>query len=159
MAYDAFLKIDGIKGESKDRSHPDEIEVFSFSWGATQSGTLAAGGGGGTGKASFQDLHFTSTVHKGSPSLFLYCATGKHIKQATITLRKAAAQGFEFLKLTLSDVVVSSYQPAFSTEDTPSEEVSLNFAKIEFDYVLQSPDGSPGEVFPASFDVLQNRAG
>lgn len=159
MAYDAFLKLDGIKGESQDRNHPDEIEVFSFSWGVTQSGTSATGGGGGAGKASFQDLHFVSAVHKGSPSLMLSCATGQHIKSGLLTVRKAGSQAFDFLKIKLEDVLVSSYLPAASTEDTPSEEVSLNFAKIEFDYQLQRADGAAGDLFSAVFDRVANKAG
>ena len=160
MAFDAFLKIDGIKGERTDERHPDEIEIFSFSWGVSNAGSFGSGGGGGgAGKASFQDLHFTSSVHKGSPALMLSCATGQHIKSALLTVRKAGEKAFEFLKIKLEDVLVSSYLPAGATDDRPSEEVSLNFAKIEFDYQLQNADGSPGETFSASFDRVRNTSG
>jgi type VI secretion system secreted protein Hcp len=51
-AVDYFLKIDGIQGESKADRHKDEIDIESLSWGETQSGIFAVGGGGGAGKVS-----------------------------------------------------------------------------------------------------------
>src|SRR5690348_10250219 len=84
MAADIFAKIGDIKGESNDDKHKDEIEVLSFSWGVTNSQTITAGGGGGAGKASFHDIVFTHGVDKASPNLLRACATGQHIKEATI---------------------------------------------------------------------------
>ena len=89
MASGIFAKIGNIKGESLDSKHKDEIEVLSWSWGVQQSGTMAHGGGGGEGKASFNDFNFTHHVDKGSAVLLKACATGEHIKEATITVRKA----------------------------------------------------------------------
>ena len=116
--FEIFLKLDGIDGESQVSGHENEIEVLSWSWGATNAGTTASGGGGGAGKASFQDLHFTSSVHKGSTQLFLKCATGEHIKFGVLTVRKAGGtpQAFDYLKFVLTDVLVSSYQPAFAVK-------------------------------------------
>src|SRR5580765_2343602 len=109
-AVDYFLKIDGIQGESKAGKHKDEIDIESFSWGETQSGTFAIGGGGGSGKVSMQDFHFTMPVNKASPALFLACAQGDHIKNAILTCRKAGRDQQEFLKVTMNDVLVSSFQ-------------------------------------------------
>ena len=87
---DYFLKIEGIPGESYDQGHKDEIQIMSFSWGETQSGTIAAGGGGGAGKVQMQDFHFVMNVCKASPKLFLACATGDHIPKATLTAARPA---------------------------------------------------------------------
>src|SRR6478609_2866958 len=103
MAFDAFLKLDGIDGESTDDKHKNEIEVLSYSWGLTQSSSGDSGGGGGAGKATFQDLHFVSHLSKASPMLFLKCATGQHIKEGLITVRKAGGGQLEYLKITLTD--------------------------------------------------------
>ena len=92
MATDYFLKLEGIKGESKDAKHKDEIDLLSFSWGATQQGTHAGGGGGGAGKVSFQDFHFVMKMSKASPLLLQAVATGKHIKQADLVARKAGGK-------------------------------------------------------------------
>jgi type VI secretion system secreted protein Hcp len=86
---DIFAKIGDIKGESLDAKHKDEVEVLSWSWGVSQSGTGPAGGGGGQGKANFHDFNFTHHIDKSSPLLMKVCATGTHIKEATITMRKA----------------------------------------------------------------------
>ena len=142
-AVDYFLKIDGIQGEAKADKHTDEIDIESFSWGATQSGTFAVGGGGEAGKLSMQDFHFTMGVNKASPALFLACAQGDHIKNAILTCRKAGEEQQEFLKITMSDVLVSSFQIGGSGagDVVPTDQISLNFAKIEVEYKEQDATG------------------
>jgi type VI secretion system secreted protein Hcp len=142
-AVDYFLKIDGIEGESKADKHKDEIEIQTFSWGATQSGTSAVGGGGGAGKVSMQDFHFAMGVNKATPILFLACAQGDHIKNAILTCRKAGKEQQEFLKITLSDVLVSSFQTGGqgAGDVVPTDQISLNFAKIEVEYKEQDATG------------------
>ena len=138
-AVDYFLKIDGIQGESKADKHKDEIDIESFSWGATQSGTFAVGGGGGAGKVSMQDFHFTMPVNKASPALFLACAQGNHIKNAILTCRKAGRE--EFMKITMSDLLVSSFRIGGAGGVVPADQISLNFAKIEVEYKEQDATG------------------
>jgi type VI secretion system secreted protein Hcp len=136
MAFDAFLKIEGIEGDSTDREHKGEIEILSWSWGETNTGTSNTGGGGGAGKVSMQDFHFTMQISEASSELMKACATGKHFKEATLTARKAGARQQEFLKIKLTDVLVSSYQTDGNTKDKdvplPVDQITLNFAKIEF---------------------------
>ena len=91
-AFDYFLKVDGIAGESTDSKHKGEIDVLSWSWGETQSGSAGGGGGGGAGKVQMQDLHVTSNMSKASPQLMLACASGQHIKSAILTGRRVARQ-------------------------------------------------------------------
>lgn len=158
MAVDMFLKIDGIKGESRDSKHKDEIEILSYSWGLSQSGTTAFGGGGGAGKVQFQDFHFTNAVSKASPSLFLKCATGEHIKEATLTVRKAGGEQQDFLIIKLNDALVSSYQSGGSSGDNlPTDSVSINYAKIEYTYKEQKEDGSLGGDVSAGWDLKANK--
>jgi type VI secretion system secreted protein Hcp len=154
MAFDAFLKIDGIDGESTDKVHPGEIEIQSFSWGVTNTGS-AIGGGGGAGKASFSDLNFASSLSKASPNLMLASATGKHIASATLTCRKSGGNGIEFLKIKLSDILVSSYQSGGSTgADLPEDSFGLNFTKIDFLYTV----AKTGETVETAFDLRENKA-
>src|SRR5439155_22963920 len=135
-AVDYFLKIDGIQGEVKADKQTDEIDIESLSWGATQSGTFAVGGGGEAGKLSMQDFHFTMGVNKASPALFLACAQGDHIKNAILTCRKAGKEQQEFMKVTMNDVLVSSFKTGGtgSGDVVPTDQISLNFAKIEVEY-------------------------
>jgi type VI secretion system secreted protein Hcp len=152
---DYFLKIDGIEGESQDHKQKGSIDLQSFSWGETQTGTHIHGGGGGAGKVSMQDFHFTMHVNKASPKLMLACATGEHIKKAVLTCRKAGKEQHEFYKITLSDLLVSSFQTGGSgqADIVPVDQVSLNFAKIEWEYKEQKPDGSLGGSVKAGYDV------
>src|SRR5688500_6883028 len=106
MASDYLLEIDGIKGESKDDKHKGAIEIESFSWGANQTATGAAGGGLGSGKVSMRDISFSTRVNKASPLLMLQCATGKHIKKAVLFVRKSGSDQQEYMTLTLTDIQV-----------------------------------------------------
>ena len=157
MTIDFFLKIDGIEGESMDDKHKNEIDILSWSWGETQMGTSATGGGG-AGKVSMQDFHFTMKINKASPKLMIGCATGKHMKGARLTCRKSGGKQQEYMTWTLSDVLVSSYQTAGSQDNAvPVEQFSLNFAKIEFEYRPQKADGSLDAAVKAGYDLKANR--
>jgi type VI secretion system secreted protein Hcp len=158
MAVDAFLKIDGVDGESSDSKHKNEIEVLSYSWGLEQTGAHAAGGGGGAGKASFQDLHFVTNTSKASPTLFLACASGQHFKSAILTVRKAGKEQQEFLKVSLEDVLVTEFNNAgeASLVTVPTDQFSIAFVKIDFSVRSQDPDGSIGEATHAGWDLNRN---
>ena len=172
--FDAFLKIGDIKGESLDDKHKDEIDVLSFSWGMSQTGVSATGGGGGAGKVHVHDFTIVKKVDKSSPLLMLNCANGAHIKEASFVVRKAGGTQLEYLKIKLTDVLVSSYKPgiiailigllrpaadaAQKGDEIPVEEVTLNFAKIEFSYQPQSADGkAQGGPILAGWDVKANQ--
>jgi len=160
-AVDFFLKIDGIEGESGDHKHAKEIQLESWSWGETQSGSHSAGGGGGAGKVSMQDFHFVMKVNKASPKLMLACATGHHIKEAILTCRKAGKEQQEFLKVKFSDLLVSSYQTGGSgnADVIPLDQIAVNFAKIEFEYKEQKPDGTLSGPIQAWYDLKKSQGG
>jgi type VI secretion system secreted protein Hcp len=157
-AVDYFLKIDGIKGESQDHKHKDEIDVLSWSFGATQSGSMAYGGGGGAGKVSMQDLHFVKRVDAASPLLFLKCAGGDHIKEAVLVARKAGGDQQEYMTVKLSNLLISSYQSGGNQgEVVPTDQVSLNFQKIEIEYKQQDEKGKLGAASKAGWDLKTNK--
>jgi len=157
VAVDYFLKVDGIAGESKDTKHKDEIELESFSWGATQAARTA--GGGGAGKVSMQDFHFVMRANKASPKLFLACASGQHVKSAVLTARKAGKDQQEFLIIKMTDVLVSSYQSGGGEAvDVPTDQLSFNFSKLEVQYRPQNPTGQLGTAVKAGWDVTANKA-
>jgi type VI secretion system secreted protein Hcp len=158
---DYFLKVDGIPGESADSKHKDEIMLESWSWGETQSGTMAYGGGGGAGKVAMQDFHFVMKINKASPKLMLACANGQHIKSAILTARKAGKDQQEYLKVTFSDMLISSFQTggAGSADALPVDQISFNFSKIEMEYKEQKPDGTLGGAVKAHWDLKANTGG
>jgi type VI secretion system secreted protein Hcp len=155
---DYFLKIDGIEGESTDDKHKKEIDVQSWSWGETNGGTFATGGGGGAGKVQMQDFHFVMRTNKATPKLMLACASGEHIKSAVLVCRKAGKEQQEYLKITLSDILVSSYQTGGSAGDVvPMDQIALNFAKVEFEYKPQKADGTLDAPAKAGWDLKANK--
>jgi len=159
MASDIFAKIGDIKGESLDAKHKDEIEVLSFSWGVSNPATPSSGSGGGSGKATFHDLSIVHNIDKASPLLLQACATGAHLKEATITHRKAGKGQQEYLIVKMNDVIITGVSHGGSTGNLSSENISLAFAKVDFEYRAQKPDGSlePGIHF--KFDLKANKIG
>ena len=159
MAHvDYFLAVDGIEGESADAKHKNQIELESFSFSESQSGTFASGGGG-AGKVQMQDFNFTMKVSKASASLAVACASGQHIKKAVLTARKAGGTQQDFYIVTMSDLLVSSYQihGHGAGELVPIDQVSLNFAKIEWKYQLQDEKGNVGNPVITGWDLKQNK--
>ena len=160
MAASIFARIGTIKGESQDSRHKDEIEVLSWSWGVSQSGTGAHGGGGGAGKASFHDFNFTHHLDKASPVLMAKCATGEHIKEATVTVRKAGKGEQEYLVITMTDVLVTSVSTSVSAElDATMESVVLTFAKVDLEHRPQKPDGTLDVGVHFKYDLKAQKAG
>ena len=158
MAVDMFLKIGDVKGESVDDKHKDSISVLSWSWGLSQSGSAHLGPGAGSGKVNVQDLTITKYIDTSTPTLMSYCAQGGHFPEALLTVRKAGGKPLEYLKIKMSDVIVSSITPGGSGgEDRLTESVSLNFAKFYCDYIPQKPDGSGGGAISAAWDIAANK--
>jgi type VI secretion system secreted protein Hcp len=161
MGVEMFLKIDGIQGESTDASHADEIDIFSYTWGESQPAVASSGvGGGAGGRVTMQDFHFAMHVNRASPKLFLACANGARIKNAILTVRRSGGNPVEFLKWTLTDITVASYQTAASVPsgEPPTDQVSLRFTKIETEYTRVKPDGSLDVPIKEGWDLTTNRS-
>jgi type VI secretion system secreted protein Hcp len=162
MAFDAFIKIDGIPGESTDDKHADWIEVLSYSCGVTQtaSGSASSGGGASAERADFQDFSIVKALDKASPKLALACADGTHIKEITLELCRAGGDKLKYMEYKLGDAIVSSVRPGGSaggSETLPLEEVSFNYGKIEWTYTQQKrADGSGGGNVAAGWDLEKN---
>jgi type VI secretion system secreted protein Hcp len=149
MALDMFIKIGDLKGESKDAEHKEKIDVLAWSWGVSNAGTFHAGGGGGAGKANVQDFSFTKWLDASSPPLLQACCTGKHFDKATLHVRKAGDKPLEYLKIEFTKVLVTAVSTGGSGgEDRLTENVTLNFAKVEVNYTEQSAEGSAGTSKP-----------
>ena len=160
MATDLFAKIGDIKGESRDEKHKEEIDVLSWSWGVSQNAAVAQGSGAGSGKASFNDFTFAHLVDKASPGLMKACATGEHLKEATISARKAGKGQQDYLIIRMKEVIVTSVMPSGTREDPSTlETVSMRFAKVDLEYKTQKPDGSLDAGTHFKFDVKANKEG
>src|SRR5262249_2781713 len=159
MAIDMFLKIDGIPGESTDAKHKDEIDILSYTWGESLPAAPSTSSGMATAKVTMQDFHFAMRVNKASAQLFLACASASRLKNDVLTVRRSGAGTPEFLKWTLSDISVASYQTAADvpTGDAPIDQVNLRFMKIEVEYRPVKPDGSLDAPVNAGWDLSMNK--
>lgn len=158
MAVDMFLKIDDIKGDSVDDKHKGEIEVLSWSWGVTQTGTTHSGTGGGAGKANVQDVTVTKYLDRASPILLKHCLSGKHLKEAALVVRKAGGdKPLEYLTVKMKEAIVSSIQAGGSGSDERlTETLGLNFANVEFEYKPQKADGTGDSSVPITWNIAKN---
>jgi type VI secretion system secreted protein Hcp len=159
MAHDIFLKIKGVDGESQDDKHKKEIDVLSWSWGMSNSASAHVGGGAGSGKVNVQDISLTKYVDAASPVLLLACASGKHYDEATLTVRKAGGDSpVEYLKVKMQTVFISSVSHGgTSHDDRHTENVVLNFAKVNVDYTPQDAKGAAGTAVPMGWDIAANK--
>lgn len=160
MAVDMFLKFEGdkFKGESRDKSHTQQIDILAWSWGMSNSGTAHMGGGAGAGKVNVQDLSVTKYVDASSAALMLACATGEHIPTAQLWCRKAGTTPLEYIIITLTESMITAVTTGGSGgEDRLTENVTINFAKVKFEYVEQDAQGkakTPTKTM--TYDIAQN---
>ena len=157
MAMDMFIKIGKIEGESVDAKHKGEINVLAWSWGMSNSGSAHMGPGAGAGKVNVQDLSITKYIDKSSTDLMLAACNGKHFPDALLIVRKAGEKPVEYLKIKLTDVLITSVSTGGSGgEDRLTENVSLNFAKVSVDYTPQKHDGSADSTLNMGWDIAGN---
>jgi len=144
---DMFLKIEGakqgvIKGESKDASHKEEIDVVTWSWGMQSHASIQAGLS--SGKTSISELVVTKRTDKASTAIMASLRNNEVIKKATLTVRKAGQSPLEYLKIVLEQArIVSFAANGGSAEGGPEikETVGLAFKKISVQYTPQGDDG------------------
>jgi type VI secretion system secreted protein Hcp len=157
MAVDMFIRIGTLKGEAKDKTHKEKTDVLAWSWGMSNSGSAHVGGGAGAGKVNVQDLSITKYVDKTSPALLLACCKGTHYDDAELIVRKAGDNPVEYIKIELTEVLITAVTTGGSGgEDRLTENVTLNFAKVKFDYVPQDDKGKAGTAIPMSWDISAN---
>jgi type VI secretion system secreted protein Hcp len=159
MPSNIFAKLEAIKGESLDSKHKDEIDVLSFSWGLVNTAPPAGGGGGASGKPTFHDIAFVHNIDRASPLLMKACATGTHIKTATLTSRKAGKQQHEYMIFKFYDLLITGVAlgGAAGQPETGAETVTMSFAKMEFQYTLQKADGTAGGNVAFRYDLKTNK--
>ena len=157
-AVDMFLDIEGeITGESQDSVHKDEIDVLAWSWGLSQSGSFHVRGGGGAGKASFQDISITKWIDSSSTVLYRYIANGDHFPTATLVVRKAGKTPLEYFKIIMTKVMVTSASTGGSGgEDKLTENITLNFSEFKIEYSKQKDDGSGEAPLEVCWDIAAN---
>jgi type VI secretion system secreted protein Hcp len=156
MAVDYFLKLDGIQGESQDSNHKDEIQIMSWSWGASQVSSVAGTGGSGAGKADLSDFSIMAYFDKSTPKFFKSIGAGSHIAQGTMSAIKSGADGKPYLKVDFKELFVSSLQISGSSE-IPTVSISFSYNEIKIDYSVQDEKGNLKSTGPVTYNTKENK--
>ncbi|MGD1101858.1 MAG: type VI secretion system tube protein Hcp [Terriglobia bacterium] len=160
MAIEYFLKLEDVKGESLSSKHKEEIEVLSWSWGASNP-TSVFGSGLSAGKVSFSDINITKPVDKSSAKLLELCCTGKHIKSGVLTCAKSTGDKTpaDYLIIKLEEIHIAGFQCGGARGDeVGSESLAMAFVKIEYEYKIQGKDGSLTAAGKATYDIATREA-
>jgi type VI secretion system secreted protein Hcp len=157
MAVDYFLKLsDGIEGESSDSNHKTEIQIMSWSWGASQVSSVAGTGGSGAGKADLSDFSIMTYFDKATPKFFKSIGLGTHIKSGTMSAIKSGADGKPYLKVDFKELFVSSLQISGSSE-IPTVSLSFTYNEIKIDYSIQDENGNLKSIGPVTYNTKENK--
>ena len=159
MAYDAFLKLDGIAGESQKANHIGEIDIMSFSWGSSNATSVGTGTGASTGKVSISDFSIMKSTDSASPNLFQKSCDGTVIGSGVVTLqRQTNAGAVPYLVYNFTNVYVTSIQWSGSggSGDAPMESVSFCFEQGTVDYTPLDNNGAPGTAVHGGSNVGTN---
>lgn len=160
MAYDGYLQLEGIKGDSTDSKHKDWIAIQAFSQGISQAfgGASIAHGGHASGRADFSDLSVTKRVDLASPLLSLYCVEGKNIPKATIEVCRPAGDKKVFYKIEFTNLIVSNIQATgvSRTDDpVPLENISLRYQTIKWEYTPIDEKNNAGASVKSGWDLKE----
>lgn len=160
MAAEIFLKLTDVKGESKGKGHEGEIDVYSYSLGASNPSSVSTGGGSGAGKVDFSSLSIQKSADLATSKLLLTCAQGKHFDQGILVVREAGGDTpVEYITITMNQVFIDSVSwGASSGGGKPSESVSMSFATIDIVYWSQDAKGSKDQKTEIGWDIKANTA-
>ncbi|MFP5209041.1 MAG: Hcp family type VI secretion system effector [Acidobacteriota bacterium] len=156
MSVDYFLKLDGIEGESLDEKHKNEIQIMSWSWGASNVSSVSGTGGSGAGKVSLSDFNIMANFDKATPKFFKSVCAGTHIKTGTMSAIKAGADGKPYLKVDFKELFITSLQISGSSE-IPAVSLSFSYNEIKIDYSTQNEQGNLTSTGPVGYDLKGNK--
>ena len=156
MAVDYFFKLDGIKGESLDTNHKDEIQIMSWSWGGSQHSSVGHTGGSGAGKVHLDGFSIMKTTDKASVPLLKALCLGTHIATGTFTANKAGTGGKPYLKCEFKELFVTSLQTSGSSEH-PMESITFSYNEIKVYYSTQDEKGTATLANQFTYNVAQNK--
>lgn len=141
-----YLHFEGIKGEATDRAHKNWIEVLSIDWGAAAGTSSAEPLGKGPGSVGLVKRH-----DKATPKLNEACASGERFKTVRIHAEKASDSGARktgYTKYVLTDVIITNCSGGSSGDGSSTEALTLNFAKVKWNYDKAVGEGTAGGASP-----------
>lgn len=149
-----FLALDGVTGQSDDRTHRDEIEVDSFTWGVTGAAPAGHGAGAGTGRSRPDPVTLVAPSSAASPLLFRSATTNVSYRRAVLTVRRRGGRdgGRTIARYELRDVRVTAFRQR-GDGAVLEDEFSLSYRWVTHAQLVQNPDGSLRLLSEAVWDV------
>jgi type VI secretion system secreted protein Hcp len=161
MALDAYLQIEGIKGESTDSAHKDWIEIFNVAWSIHQPRATSTSTAGGltTGRAELSNLAFSKLADLSSPILQQHCAMGKTIPKAKFEFMRADGDGKPICYYTveLENVMISGVNPTSGDGGTITEQLFFAYSKMKWAYTKQGVRGGSEGKTAGGWDCAANK--
>ena len=159
MAFDAYIKIDGIQGEALDERHQGWIETLGYSFGAKQSvsSTASSAGGATAGRTTLSHFSFSKRLDKASCRLLEASCAGEHLKEVTLTVHRAGGDKLKYYEVVLEEVLIADYSQSAGNGE-PLEFVQLNYGRIKTIYTVQNrKDGAAGGNVAGGWDRIANK--
>lgn len=143
MAFDVFIYIEGIQGESNDEQHVGWIEIENFNLGVGQhsSNTTSSAGGASTERADFVEFTFAKLLDMSSPQLSLACASGTHIDKVVVDICRAGKKKIQFMVYRFTNCLISAFSTSSAGGEYPVDDVAINYGQIEWRYTRQNRVG------------------
>lgn len=159
-SFDAYLHLEGVKGDATDSDHVGHIMVGSFNFEAASPAQKGQGGGQSAGKVRISDFSVTKFTDSASPKLFQACCDGTHFKKAVLHVRKSGGKkSIDYLQYKFTELFVTDFKWAVEhNEETPTEHLSFSFASVEITYTPQNSDGNKGGAIVAGWDFKANKS-
>ncbi|MFK3940922.1 Hcp family type VI secretion system effector [Pseudomonas monteilii] len=161
MSFDAFIKFDGVEGESLDERHKGWVELLSYHYDAMQSisQTASSNGGASAGGVSLGDFQISKYIDRATPKLFELCCKGTHIKTVVIRIHRSGGEKFKYLDIVLEEVLISNVSGQGAEQSgLPVEVISLNYGRIKFEYSQQSRlNGGSAGIVSGGWDRTANK--
>jgi len=160
MPSDYYLLIDKVKGETQAEDMKDNIELDSWSWGASNPAHIS-GQGLAAGKPSLSDFTCSFTLDAASPMIVNHLHKGTHLASATFTGRKTGGDGkpYKYLVITLTDVFVTGFSTGGGSQGVPPASLSLAYEEISYKYFTQdTKSGSVSLAGEAKYNIKQVKA-
>ena len=155
MPFNGHLKVPDIEGESVRADHEGEIDIFGASWSVVQETSATQGRGRVQGRAHASAFTFQKYMDASSPYLTLACLQGKSFDEVVFSVRKDSGEAhLDYLVVTLTNVIVSSYDMSGGGDQQIMETVSLMAEKVKILYTVQADDHSAGDEHEIEYDLV-----
>ena len=159
MAIDAYLQIEGIKGESQDAKHVGWIECVNWALTQPKSATASTGGGHTAARADLTNISFTKQADLSSPVLMHHCAGGKTFPKARLEFVRADGGGepIKYFEIELENVLIAHVGAHVAGGGIMGESVGLAFSKVTWKYTQQKIGGGSAGNTTGSWNLASNR--